>query len=197
MKVIGILGSPVKRGTHFLLKKSLKVLSEKNIETELLHIIDYDIKFCTGCNKCLRKGKCVLDDDMEKIGDKLIKADGILMASPSYFGTPTAQIKKFMDRTRYLKMDDQRLKDKILGVISSSGLNQGGGQSTTEDIYRFGLMHGMLIVVPCGVPQTEANMVIGTAEKTDGWRPIKKDKKAEKLAKNLGDRMADVMNKLK
>jgi len=59
----------------------------------------------------------VLDDDMEKIGDKLIKADGILMVSLYYFGTPTAQIKKFMDRTRYLKMDNQRLKDKVLGVI--------------------------------------------------------------------------------
>jgi len=197
MKVIGILGSPVKRGTNSLLQNALETLAEEGVETELLHITDYDLQFCQGCNTCLREGRCVLEDDLTKIGDKLIEADGIIMASPSYFGSPTAQLKNLMDRSRYLKMQDHKLKDKLLGVISSSGLNQGGGQSTIEDINRFGLTHGMLIIGPAATPQTDANMVVGTSETEEGWQRVKDDKKAVKLAKNLGSRMADMLDQLK
>lgn len=197
MKVIGVLGSPVKRGTNSLLQKSLDTLSEAGIETELLHITDYNLQFCQGCNTCLREGRCVIEDDLTKIGDKLIEADGIILASPSYFGSPTAQLKNLMDRSRYLKMQDHKLKDKLLGVISSSGLNQGGGQSTIEDINRFGLTHGMLIIGPAATPQTDANMVVGTSETEEGWQRVKDDKKAVKLAKNLGSRMADMLDQLK
>ncbi|HMA60220.1 MAG TPA: flavodoxin family protein [Halanaerobiales bacterium] len=196
MKVIGILGSPVKRGTNSLLQNALEALAAEGVETELLHITDYDLQFCQGCNTCLREGRCVLEDDLTKIGDKLIEADGIIMASPSYFGSPTAQLKNLMDRSRYLKMQDHKLKDKLLGVISSSGLNQGGGQSTIEDINRFGLTHGMLIIGPAATPQTDANMVVGTSETEEGWQRVKDDKKAVKLAKNLGSRMADTLDQL-
>lgn len=197
MKVIGILGSPVKRGTNSLLQNALETLAEEGVETELLHITDYDLQFCQGCNTCLREGRCVFEDDLTKIGDKLIEADGIIMASPSYFGSPPAQLKNLMDRSRYLKMQGHKLKDTLLGVISSSGLNQGGGQSTIEDINRFGLTHGMLIIGPAATPQTDANMVVGTSETEEGWQRVKDDKKAVKLAKNLGSRMADMLDLLK
>ena len=196
MKVVGILGSPVKRGTNHLLQETLNTLKEAGLDTELLHIADYELEFCQGCNTCLREGRCVIEDDLTKIGDKLVEADGIVISSPSYFGSPTAQIKNLMDRSRYLKMADHKLKDKLLGVVASSGLNQGGGQSTIEDINRFGLTHGMLIIGPAATPQTDANMVIGTSEKTEGWRRVKDDKKAVKLANNLGQRMAEILNKL-
>ncbi|MFO7815170.1 MAG: flavodoxin family protein [Halanaerobiales bacterium] len=196
MKVIGILGSPVKRGTNHLLEKTLSSLKKKGIETELLHLKDFDIKFCRGCNKCLREAECVIDDDIQKLGEKLKEVEGIVMASPSYFGSPTARIKNFMDRSRYLKMQDHKLKNKVMGVVSSSGLNQGGGQSTIEDINRFGLTHGMVIVGPAGTPQTEPNLVIGTSETDDGFRPVKDDEKAVKIAENLGARMADIIKKL-
>ena len=196
MKVVGILGSPVKRGTDHLLKKTLESLETKGIETEHLHINDFNLEFCTGCNTCLREGRCVIEDDLEKIGDKLIEADGIIISSPSYFGTPTAQLKNLMDRSRYLKMQDHKLKDKLLGVVASSGLNQGGGQSTIEAINRFGLTHGMLIVGPAKTPQTESNMVIGTSEQDEGWRRVKDDNKAVELAEHLGQRMAGLLKKL-
>lgn len=196
MKVVGLLGSPVKRGTNSILEASLKTLSENNIDTELLHIKDYDLKFCKGCNNCLKEGRCVIDDDLTEIGDKLIEADGIIFASPSYFGLPTAELKNLMDRSRYLKMQDHKLKNKVMGVVSSSGLSQGGGQSTIEAINRFGLTHGMIIIGPAANPQTEANMVVGTSEITEGWQRVSDDKKAVKLAKNLAVRMAEILRQL-
>jgi len=116
------------------------------------------------------------------------KADAIIFASPSYFGSVTAYMKKLMDRSRYLKMKDHSLKDKLAGAISSSGLTQGGGQSTIETINLFALTHGMQVVGVTARPETQPNMVVGTMESEDGFRRIKNDEKAVKMAKELGKR---------
>jgi multimeric flavodoxin WrbA len=191
MKLLGISGGPVKRGTYYLLEEALKAAKEagEGVETEIIHVADYDLKLCTGCNHCLKEKECIIeDDDLYKIGEKMEEADSIIIASPSYFGSVTAPLKNLMDRSRYLKMRDHALKDKLMGAISSSGLNQGGGQSTIETINRFGLTHGMMIVGPTPRPEMEPNMVVGTMEKEDGFRRVKDDKKAVKIARNLGQR---------
>ncbi len=189
MKIVGISSSHVKRGTYYLLEKSLEAAKINGAETELIHLADYDLKICEGCNNCLRNKECIHDDVMDRLGKKLTRADGIIISSPSYFGSVTTYLKNFMDRSRYLKMDNHKLSDKFLGAIATSGLNQGGAQSTVESIYRFGLTHGMIVVGPVGRPETESNMVIGTAEMDDGWRKIEDDRKAIKLAQNLGQRL--------
>jgi multimeric flavodoxin WrbA len=196
MKILGISGSPVERGTYFLLEQALNAASEKGAETELIKLIDYKLEFCQACNNCLKDKKCIIEDDLGKIAEKLINADGIIIGSPSYFGSVTAIMKNFMDRSRYLKMTNHTLKDKFLGAIATSGLNQGGAQSTIETIHFFGLLHAMIIVGPAGRPETEANMVVGTLERDEGWRNIKKDIKAIKLARNLGERMSDLILKM-
>lgn len=196
MKIIGILGSPVKRGTNFLLEKALDTISKQDLKTELIHLVDYNLEFCQGCNRCLKEKSCVIDDDLTILGKKLTESDGVVLASPSYFGTPTATMKNFMDRTRYLKMQGHKLDGKVMSALSSSGLNQGGGQSTIEALNRFGLTHGMVIVGPAGIPQTEANIVVGTSETDDGWKRVKDDQKAIDLAENLGLRIAKLVKKL-
>ena len=191
MKILGISGSPVKRGTYFLLEEALKSAKEEgeNIETEIVHIADYELKFCQGCNDCLKKKECIIkDDDLYEIGDKMEEADAIIFASPSYFGSVTAYMKNLMDRSRYLKMRDHALKDKLAGAITSSGLTHGGGQSTIETINRFALTHGMQVVGVAARPENEPNMVIGTMEGKEGFRRIKDDEKAVKMAKEFGKR---------
>ena len=191
MKILGISGSPVKRGTHYLLEEALKAAEEngEGVETEIVHIADYELKFCEGCNNCLKNKECVIkDDDLYEIGEKMEKADAIIFASPSYFGSVTAYMKNLMDRSRYLKMRDHALKDKLAGAISSSGLSQGGGQSTIENINRFALTHGMRVVGAASRPEMEPNMVVGTMEGEDGFRRVKDDEKAVKMAREFGKR---------
>ncbi len=191
MKILGISGSPVKRGTYFLLEKALESAKEngENVETETIHIADYDLKFCQGCNNCLKEKECIIkDDDLYEIGAKMEEADAIIFASPSYFGSVTAYMKNLMDRSRYLKMRNHDLKDKLAGAISSSGLNQGGGQSTIETINRFALTHGMQVVGAAARPEMQPNMVVGTMESEDGFRRVKNDEKAVKMAKEFGKR---------
>jgi len=191
MKILGISGSPVKRGTYYLLEKTLETAEEEgeNVETEIIHIADYELKFCQGCNDCLKKKECIIkDDDLYEIGDKMEEADAIIFASPSYFGSVTAYMKNLMDRSRYLKMRVHALKDKLAGAITSSGLTHGGGQSTIENINRFALTHGMKVVGVASRPESEPNMVVGTMEGPEGFRRIKDDEKAVKMAKKLAKR---------
>ncbi|MGM0410342.1 MAG: flavodoxin family protein [Bacillota bacterium] len=191
MKILGISGSPVKRGTYYLLEQTLKAAKEKrkDVETEIVHVADYDLKFCKGCNNCLKEKECIIkDDDLYEIGDKMKEADAIIFASPSYFGSVTAHLKNLMDRSRYLKMRDHALKDKLAGAISSSGLSQGGGQSTIETINRFALTHGMKVVAAASRPEMQPNMVIGTMEGEDGFRRVKDDEKAVNMARDFAKR---------
>ncbi|MGM0437751.1 MAG: flavodoxin family protein [Bacillota bacterium] len=191
MKILGISGSPVKRGTYYLLEKTLETAEKEgeNVETEIIHIADYELKFCQGCNDCLKEKECIIkDDDLYEIGDKMEEADAIIFASPSYFGSVTAYMKNLMDRSRYLKMRDHALKDKLAGAITSSGLTHGGGQSTIENINRFALTHGMKVVGVASRPESEPNMVVGTMEGPEGFRRIKDDEKAVKMAKELAKR---------
>lgn len=67
------------------------------------------IHYCTGCGVCNSTHKCVQQDDMADILDKLVKADVIVLATPVYFYTMDAQMKAFIDRTvpRYTEISNK------------------------------------------------------------------------------------------
>lgn len=96
-----IMGSPRKNSnTHILLKETQKGLKEKDIESRIFFLNDMDIKACQACYYC-KKNKttgCALKDDMKKITDYILEAEGLVVASPIYFGYVTAQTKLFTDR---------------------------------------------------------------------------------------------------
>jgi multimeric flavodoxin WrbA len=176
MKVIGVLGSPRKNGnTYFLLNKTLKVLS-RELDTELIFLGDYNIEPCTSCLSCRETGECTIKDDMQEIIRKLFEADAIVLASPSYFGSVTAQMKTFMDRTWPLR--DGRLKDKIGGSIV---VGRRYAENTLVTLNTFLLRHG-IIIGHLGV--------LGYAfEKGE----ITKDPESVKMAHELGERMLELI----
>lgn len=101
MKVVGILGSPRGRNslTRKLLESALAGVREAGAETELIDITKLNIKGCLGCSACYRTGNCVLKDDFEVVYEKMLGADGIVLGSPVYFDSASAQLKAFIDRT--------------------------------------------------------------------------------------------------
>lgn len=99
MKIIGITASPHEKGnTATLVNKSLEAVAAKGAETELIDIAKMNINPCKGCNYCKANDKCVQKDDFDKVMEKFVAADGILMGSPVYFFDITAQEKIFIDR---------------------------------------------------------------------------------------------------
>ncbi len=104
MKAIGIVGSPRKSGnTEILTRHTLKAIEEEGIETELIRLAGLDIQPCNACMVCRNEEEqCPIDDDLFPIYTKMKEAEAIILASPVYFGSATALLKAFMERTGYI-----------------------------------------------------------------------------------------------
>ena len=89
---------------------------EVPVSCELVELSKLDIGFCVGCNRCLAQTSCTLEDDMNDLYEKLRDADVVLLASPDYFGTVSARMKNFMDRTRPFHMVENVLTGKVGGA---------------------------------------------------------------------------------
>lgn len=100
-KVTIIVGSPRKESnTHILVKEARKGLEESNVESEVFFLNDLSIKGCQSCGYCKANDTtdCAVQDDMQRIHKAMETSDGILVASPVYFGDVTAQTKLWEDR---------------------------------------------------------------------------------------------------
>ena len=118
MKAIAIVGSPRKNGnTEILTRHALKAIAEEGIETELVSLRNLEIKPCTACEGCQQKEQCTLDDDLFPIYEKMKAADAIILASPVYFGSATAQIKALMDRAGYIGYWRRAFEGKVGGAL--------------------------------------------------------------------------------
>ncbi len=98
-KVIALCGSPRKKGTFQLLQTMQGALRACDLELEIIPVTSLTINPCKGCQKCILKGGCVYQDDMENLLNRLQKARGIILATPVYIGHITGQFKTLLDRT--------------------------------------------------------------------------------------------------
>ena len=85
MKIVGIMGSPRKKGnTDTLLNVAIEEAQKNGVEFSKITLIDKTIAHCNGCQKCLETGKCVIRDDMQQIYEAMLNSEGILWATPVY-----------------------------------------------------------------------------------------------------------------
>lgn len=100
-KTVVVLGSPRKKGNSAALAyKAIEGIDAAGGACEVFYLNGMSIKPCQACYYCKRnnKGQCVIKDDMQLIYPKLEEADSLLLASPIYMFSVTAQLKLFMDR---------------------------------------------------------------------------------------------------
>ena len=100
--VILLNGSPHPKGcTATALEEMIKVFTEEGIETELIQVGNKAIRGCIACNSCKKLGKCVFEDAVNETAAKFAEADGLVVGSPVYYGSPNGTILAFMDRLFY------------------------------------------------------------------------------------------------
>lgn len=112
MKNVLILSSsPRRRGnSDTLCDEFMRGVVEAGHAVEKIFLGDKTINYCTGCSMCSLHGKpCPQKDDMAEILEKMLSADIIIMATPVYFYTMSAQMKTLIDRCcgLYTKMTDK------------------------------------------------------------------------------------------
>ncbi len=99
MKMIAINGSPRKDGrTSEAIVAMTAAAEEKGYEVERFDLASLAFKDCLGCKECDISGRCVQDDDMSILYDRILEADHLFMASPIYMGSETGVFNCFIDR---------------------------------------------------------------------------------------------------
>ncbi len=110
-KVLLINGSPHPNGcTATALNEMIKVFENEGIETTLVNIGNKAIRGCIACNTCSKNGKCVFDDEVNDVALQFEKADGLVIGSPVYYGSPNGTLLSFLDRLFYSTPFSKQMK---------------------------------------------------------------------------------------
>lgn len=143
MKVVLVNGSPNEKGcTYTALKEMADEFGRQGVETEIVHIGKAAIHGCIGCGYCRKAGRCVFDDAVNALAEKLVEADGLVFGSPVFYAGISGQLKCFMDRLFYSQ--GARLAGKPAAAVVSA--RRGGCATTFDDINRFFTINCMPVV---------------------------------------------------
>lgn len=152
MKIIILNGSYRKNGVTALILNEMyqKLEAYPNVEVQFFNVADFNLKYCIGCCKCYKNGKCIFDDVVEKLSKNIETADGIIIGSPTYASNVSGQIKVIIDRGHFIM--EQLLSKKY--AISVSTYENYGGKDTVKILNRLlsysgaGISNSLVIKVP-------------------------------------------------
>jgi multimeric flavodoxin WrbA len=102
-QIVAIYGSPRRKGnTATLLKKAIEGARDYGADVEEIVLRDLKISPCLEIYGCLQAGECAIKDDFQMVRDKILHAQGLMLASPVFFYTVSAHTKMLMDRFQSL-----------------------------------------------------------------------------------------------
>jgi multimeric flavodoxin WrbA len=183
MKIVGIVGSARPGGnTEILTRIALEEIQKEGLETELVSLAGKKIMPCDGCRSCSKTGKCHFKDDFESIFMKMKKADGIILATPVYFGAATPQIVSLI--SRFYSARGKPLKNKVGGPIVVA--RRAGHNFTFAQLMFFFMISEMI------VPGSSYWNVAFGRLKGD----VLKDEEGIDTIKNFGQKLAWLLKKI-
>ena len=179
-KVLLLNGSAHQHGcTATALDEMIKTFHEEGIETELIQVGTAAVRGCIGCGKCSEAGQCVFDDLVNKVAQKLQAADGLVIGSPVYYGSPNGTLLSFLDRLFYSTPFTKHMKVGA-AVVSC---RRGGNTASFDVLNKYFTISGMPVA-----SSTYWNQVHGfTAE------DVKKDLEGLQTMRNLARNMGFMM----
>ncbi len=188
MKVVAFSGSARKNGnTERMIREVFGELEKEGIETEMVCLAGQTVKGCRACYVCLKEkdGTCSQKDDM--VNDciaKMVAADGIILASPTYFSDVSAEMKALIDRAGMVcRVNGDMLRRKVGAGIAVA--RRGGAMHTFDTLTHFYLIEQMIVV-----GSSYWNLGFGR-EKGE----VEKDEEAMAVMRTLGQNMAWVLSK--
>jgi len=124
--IVAVNGSPHAGigNTALMIDRLQPTLAEEGFELEVIDLAGKNVEYCTGCAFCMDKGRCWIDDDHRKILEKLLFADGVILASPVYFLHVTGQMKTSLDRSLAFGHKPRTTWKPGLAISVSAGLGE-------------------------------------------------------------------------
>jgi multimeric flavodoxin WrbA len=138
-KVLIISSSPRKGGNSDLLcDEFARGAKEAGHEVEKIRLAEKKIGFCTGCYACRTFNKCFQKDDADALVEKMLAADVIVLATPVYFYSMSAQLKALIDRSVSRWNDFERFKGtEFWHIITAADTNREMMAATLEGLRGF------------------------------------------------------------
>jgi multimeric flavodoxin WrbA len=150
MYALAINGSPRKEGnTELLLKEVLSELKSAGWETELEKVGGTAIRGCIACEKCFenKDNECsVKKDKFNTIFSKMLKADAMILGSPTYFAAVSADLKALIERAGYMAYANGHAFSGKIGTAVVA-VRRGGATHAYDTINHMFQMSRMII--PC------------------------------------------------
>lgn len=192
MLVVALNGSPNRNGnTAFLLNEVKKHIEKLGGEFEIINVqsavLDCKHPFCMECKSPCDQN-CLKGTKLEEAYNKITKADAVIVGSPVYFGTVSAQLKCFFDKSRYIRTQKKWI-GKIGAVITVGASKYGGQELTGNTIQNMLMVHGFNIMND-GYEEFDAGHFGVSAQK-----PANEDEFAIKRAKVLAYRIKQEVDK--
>lgn len=190
MKVVAINGSARKDGnTAILINTVFDELKKEGIETEMIQLAGNPIQGCIACYKCFenKNRRCAVEkDQLNDILEKLLKADGVLLGSPTYFSDVSSGMRAFIERCGFVgRANDYMLKYKVgAGVIA---VRRAGAIHAFNSLMLF--LHYMQMFIP---GSSYWNLAIGR-----DIGDVMKDDEGIQTMKTLGQNMAWLLKKVR
>ncbi|MBQ8305724.1 MAG: flavodoxin family protein [Blautia sp.] len=180
-KVLILNGSAKANGcTATALNEMIRVFEAEGIETELIQVGKLTVRGCLSCGYCAKNGKCVINDDpVNEIAAKFEAADGLVIGSPVYYGSPNGTILSFLDRLFYSTSFSKHMKVGA-AVVSA---RRGGNTASFDVLNKYFTISGMPVA-----SSTYWNQVHGfTAD------DVRKDLEGLQTMRNLARNMVFLM----
>ena len=145
MKIVAVIGSPhgMKGSTGILLDGVLDAVRAAGAEATVFSLTEQDVQPCRGCDRCHITGHCAISDDFDGIQQTFAYADGLILASPNYIVSVSAQMKALFDRCCGL-LHLQAIEGKYAAAVVTSG--GPGGEEVEQYMQRFLRMLGYTTV---------------------------------------------------
>ena len=177
-KVLLLNGSPHPNGcTATALDEIVGTLKAEGIETELIQIGNKVIRGCVGCGRCREIGRCVFDDPVNEVAQKLKEADGLVVGSPVYYGSPNGTVLSFLDRLFYSTGNIPKHMKVGAAVVSC---RRGGNTASFDVLNKYFTISSMPVA-----SSTYWNQVHGFSAED-----VKKDLEGLQTMRNLARNMA-------
>jgi multimeric flavodoxin WrbA len=189
MKVVAFNGSPrIKGNTSILVGHVLDAMGKAGVETEVVQVGGKSIHGCRACSRCQERldRRCAFDDDIANACiEKMIAADGVLLASPTYFGDVTPEIKALMDRAGFVTRANGDLLRRKAGAAVVA-VRRAGAMHAFDTLNHFFTISQMIIP-----GSSYWNVGIGRAP-----GEVEADEEGVATMRTLGENMAWLLSKL-
>jgi len=130
--IVVVYGSPRKEGNTEILTDSFLRPLYRQDEVKKVYLRDLQLKPCVACGGCDKTGVCVYKDDIWDIYEAIEKAEALVLASPIYFASLTAQTKAFIDRAQPFWVRKYVLGQKNDGYRKKGVFISVGGMDTDK-----------------------------------------------------------------